>query len=111
MLRTLAATCLVLAAGLAVFTWATDGFRVATAEGARRLAVAESPVPVPDVTLEDMSGATIRFSDFRDRVLLVDFLYTTCPTICQDLGESFARIQEATLRNAGSQDIALLSIS
>ena len=111
MLRTLAATCLVLAAGLAVFTWATDGFRVATAEGARRLAVAETPVRVPDVTLQDMSGRTIRFSDYRGRVLLVDFLYTTCPTICQDLGESFAQILEATRRQPGGQDVALLSIS
>lgn len=111
MLRTLAATCLVLAAGLAVFTWATDGFRVATAEGARRLAVAETPVRVPDVTLQDMSGRTLKFSDYEGRLLLVEFIYTTCPTICQDLGESFSEVLATQRQKGRDREIALLSVS
>lgn len=110
-MRTFVATCFVLAAGLAAFTWATDGFRVATAEGARRLAVAEHPVTVPDVKLEDMSGRVLQLSQYQGRLLLVDFIYTTCPTVCQDLGQSFAEILKAQREQGRDQDIALLSIS
>jgi len=110
-LRTFVATCFVLAAGLAAFTWATDGFRVATAEGARRFAVAEHPVTVPDVKLEDMSGHALQLSQYQGRLLLVDFIYTTCPTVCQDLGQSFSEILEAQREQGSGQKVALLSIS
>ncbi len=34
---------------------------------------------VPDVTLVNQSGKTIRLQDFRGRVLIVTFIYTRCP--------------------------------
>lgn len=110
-MRTFVATCFVLAAGLAAFTWATDGFRVATAEGARRLAVAEHPVTVPDVKLEDMDGRVLQLSQYQGRPLLVDFIYTTCPTVCQDLGQSFGEILEVQRKQGRETEVALLSIS
>jgi protein SCO1/2 len=98
---------LVLAAGVAAFAWATEGFRVVTAEGARRLAVERAPRPVPDVRLTDQDGRGFSFADYRGRTLLVDFIYTSCPTICGVLGDDF-RGALAQRRNSA---VDLLSIS
>jgi len=97
-MRTLVAAGLILAAGLGVFTWASDGWRAVTAEGARRLAVAAHPVTIPGVTMEDMDGHVLHLSQFKGRVVLVEFIYTTCPTVCQDLGAGFAEILERVRR-------------
>jgi protein SCO1/2 len=102
----------VIATGLAVLGWETDGFRVATTEGARRLAVERNPPAVPDVALIDQDG--IRFSPaaYRGRVLLVDFIYTDCASICGLLGNDFARAQDLLQRDGGNAaTVDLLSIS
>ena len=88
----------------------TDGLRALTAESARRLEVANAPVIVPPTHLELATGETIKFADFAGRIVLVDFIYTRCPTLCIALGTSFARMQDA-LRRAGRNDVRLLSIS
>ena len=75
--------------------WAgTDGLSVLTAEGARRQAVAEAPRPVPDVLLRDARGRAFRLTDFPGRVVLVEFIYARCPTVCTQLGETFRLIGE-----------------
>ncbi|MGI9383130.1 MAG: SCO family protein [Methyloligellaceae bacterium] len=110
-MRTLFATVAVLVLAVISLAWATDGFRAVTAEGARRLAIAEHPAAVPDVALVDMQGRALTLADYRGRVLLVEFIYSTCPTLCLTLGESFADALEAVrARGAGTQ-AALLSIS
>jgi protein SCO1/2 len=88
----------------------TDGLRALTAESARRLEIANAPVIVPPTHLELATGETIKFADFAGRIVLVDFIYTRCPTLCVALGTSFARLQHA-LRRGGRNDVRLLSIS
>lgn len=100
----------VLAAGLGALSWATEGFRVITSEGARRLAVEYSPTPLPDVGMIDQDGHPFSFADYRGRPVLVDFIYTRCPTICGVRGDDF----RALLGRPGEPSaagIALLSIS
>jgi len=110
-MRTLVAALVIAAAGLWVFTWATDGFRVATAEGARRLAVAQHPVTIPGVTMEDMDGHVLHLPQTGGRTLLIEFIYTTCPTICQELGEGFGQVLETIRERKLDDRVALLSIS
>jgi len=110
-MRTLVAAGLILAAGLGVFTWASDGWRAVTAEGARRLAVAAHPVTIPGVTMEDMDGHVLHLSQFKGRVVLVEFIYTTCPTICQELGAGFAEVLERVRKRGMGNQARLLSIS
>jgi protein SCO1/2 len=88
----------------------TDGLRALTAESARRLEVASAPIVVPPTHLELATGETIRFADLAGAIVLVDFIYTRCPTLCVSLGTNFARLQHA-LRRAGRNDVRLLSIS
>jgi len=108
--RSIIATLLAILLGSVVLWTETDGLRALTAESARRLKVADAPVIVPPTSLELATGETIKFSDFVGRVVLVDFIYTQCPTLCVALGTNFARLQDA-LRRAERSDVKLLSIS
>ncbi len=49
----------------------------------------------PDETLLDQEGRTVRFSDFRGKVLALTFIYTRCPLpdFCIRMSDYFARIQ------------------
>lgn len=82
----------VLAAGMGALAWATEGFQTVTRDGAQRLAVERAPRPVPAVRLVDQNGHPFSLGDYRGRRVLVDFIYTSCPTICGVLGDNFARV-------------------
>jgi len=103
---------LVVAVGTAALGWGTDGFRVVTTEGARRLAVEHHPPAVPDVVLIDQDGARFSPDIYRGKVVLVDFIYTSCPRICGLLGAGFSLVQDALRQQGvGAGQVELLSIS
>lgn len=110
-MRSALALVVVLASGIAALLTATDGLRVFTAEGARRLAVAEAPRPLPDVLLEDAQGEQFRLSALQGRLLAVDFIYTRCATFCVVLGGTMQRLQAVLDPSRLGRDIVLLSIS
>lgn len=92
-----------------VTLWAaTDGFQAITAEGARRVQIAKNPEPVPSIQLETMNGD---WHDLQRRnvPMLVEFIYTTCPTICQTSGGDFAELRDH-LHEDGI-DVPMYSIS
>lgn len=109
--RTLLASLVVLAAGLAVLAFATEGFRAFTSETARRIEVSEHPRPVPPVLLERANGQDTTFSDWRGRWLLVDFIYTRCQTYCSVQGGEFARLQRRLAEPIAADELALVSVS
>lgn len=100
----------VLAAGSGALSWATDGFRVVTSDGARQLTVERSPRALPDVLLRDQNGRSFSLAGYRGTTVLVDFIYTRCPTICGVLGDDFHNVL-GLLRSSAGADIGLLSIS
>lgn len=106
-MRSLPAIVLVILTGLGVMWSATDGFHALTSEQVRRLAIAAEPRPVPDVELQDQDGRTFRLSEYRGKTLLVDFIYTRCPTLCQAMGGTFRQLAE----RLPADDVTLLSIS
>ena len=81
--------------GAASLFHATDGLRAFTAEGARRVAVAETQPIVPDFLVENMSGVVEPLRPKADEIVLVEFIYTTCPTICQTAGGEFSQLRDA----------------
>jgi protein SCO1/2 len=117
MLRTALLACLLALAGYASAAWLTHDFQVWTAEGARRLEVAQYPVPMPPVTVEGPGIAAQSLPTLLAQgggVTLVDFVYTRCQTVCLSLGGSFQQLQTALQadRAAGTQsNVRLLSIS
>jgi protein SCO1/2 len=102
---------LIVAAGIATLSLATDGFSAFTTEAARRIDVREHPRAVPDVTLQTASGQHIDFASLRGRWLLVDFIYTRCITYCSVQGGTFARLQDRLAVPITRDEVALLSIS
>lgn len=88
---------------------ATDGFRAITTEGARRIGVAENPVPVPDLLLEDMNGRTVSITPVSGETVLVEFIYTSCPIVCQEAAIDFAEIRDRLI--ASGSRARLVSVS
>jgi len=67
---------------------------------------------MPDFALVDQLGQTVRLSDFRGKVVAVDFIYTRCPLpdVCPRLSANFARLQNR-FRDRMGRDLQLLSIT
>ena len=63
------------------------------------------------VSLIDQDRATITLADYRGRLLVVEFIYTSCPTICGLLGETFGQLQDLLRREPAASKLSLLSIS
>jgi len=77
---------------------------------------AEDPAPVsgqkmniPDVELLDQNGQKVHFySDLvKGQTVVINFIFTTCTTICPPLGATFARLQ----KELGNKDVRFISIS
>lgn len=102
---------LVLSCAIPALYWNTDGLNAFTTEGARRHQVSHLPRELPDVALTDQEGKTFMLSDLRGRRLVVDFIYTRCPTVCRALGGGFQRLQAYQGGSGQGDDFLLLSIS
>jgi protein SCO1/2 len=67
---------------------------------------------VPDVALLDQDGRPVHF--YRDlvqgRVVAIDFVFTTCKTICSLLGANFAQVEKLVDPRLASR-VRLISIS
>jgi protein SCO1 len=110
-LRTTVAATLVCAAGFALAHAATDGFQAYTLESARRLAALRSPAPVPDLSLDLADGGRAELTALPGRVLLVDFVYTSCPTYCLALGSIYARLQQELAPEIAAGAVRLVSVT
>jgi protein SCO1 len=111
LLRTLFLSIALCLAGGVVLYGATDQLQAFTSEAARRVAVRQHPIEVPSVTLETQSGARIDIANLRGKWLLVDFVYTRCPTYCVALGSEFAQLQDQLAGRLGKDAVELVSIS
>ena len=109
--RTAIAATLACLAGLAVAHSATDGFEAFTLESARRLQALRAPAPVPNLALDLADGSRAPISEMGGRVLLVDFVYSNCPTYCASLGSVYAQLQQRLAAEIAAGDVRLLSIS
>ena len=67
-------------------------------------------IAVPDFTLTDQNGKPFRFAAARGKLILVAFIFTTCPDVCPLLTANFAAIQRA-LEEKEVKDYLLLSIT
>lgn len=83
-----------------------DGELLNVAESVNRVALGAQ---VPDFTLTDQAGRPVHLSDFRGRVVAIDFIYTRCPLpdVCPRLSANFAYVS----KRLGGRDLTLLSIT
>ena len=68
------------------------------------------PVPAPDFTLIDQDGNPVQLSSLRGKVVLLDFIYTSCPGPCPLLSRKFSQFQK-TLGERVGKEVVLLSIT
>jgi protein SCO1/2 len=68
---------------------------------------------VPDFTLTDQANRAVRLSDFRGRVVAIDFIYTRCPLpdVCPRLSANFAYVAKQLISPTAGRDLELLSIT
>lgn len=96
-------------------TWAiTGGFELLTTEQARRLDISHKQPPVPGVRLIDQSGHAFRLGTWgreENKYLIVDFIYTSCQTLCRSLGTEFQRLQQRIIEHGLQGGVHLLSVS
>ena len=77
-------------------------------------AVAGTDVPdtlyhsVPDFSFTNQFGENTTMEDFEGDIMVVDFFFTTCPTICPIMTKQMARLQWM-LEDAAYDDVSFLS--
>ena len=74
--------------------------------------VAVAKMFIPDVELIDQDGRRVHFyTDLvKGRTVAINFIFTTCTTICPPLGATFARVERELGERAG-RDVRLISVS
>lgn len=75
------------------------------------VANARSQTPMPDIPVRDQHGKRLKFyTDLvKDKTVAINFIFTTCTTICPSLTATFRRVQEELAARA--PDVQLISIS
>lgn len=70
------------------------------------------PLQIPDTTVLDQDGRKLRFySDLvKGKTVAINFIFTTCTTICPPLTATFAKVQQQLGERVG-RDLQFISIS
>lgn len=63
---------------------------------------------IADFALTNQNGKTITQEDYKDKIYIADFFFTTCPTICPIMTKNMAGIQKQI---KDDKDVMLLSHS
>jgi protein SCO1/2 len=73
---------------------------------------AADKMTIPDVEVLDQDGRKLHFyTDLvKDRVVAINFIFTTCTTICPPLTATFARVQKDLGERSG-REVQMISIS
>jgi protein SCO1/2 len=119
-ISTLALTLLLAGAGLTAPAAAQEGHdhdqhhqhHAPPAQDTETKAEAVSHLNIPDVSVVDQDGKPVQFySDLvKDRVVAVNFVFTTCTTICPPMGANFAKLQKI-LGDRTGREVHLISVS
>ena len=63
---------------------------------------------VADFSLTNQNGINITNKDYENKIYVVDFFFTSCPSICPIMTNNMIKIQDEFINN---DDIMLLSMS
>ncbi len=64
----------------------------------------------PDFALTNQDGLEVQLSDFRGKVVIMDFIYTSCPDVCGRLNNKLKTVRDQ-LEVGQKQDLVLISVS
>jgi len=97
--------------GTSTLSWATSLFSIWTAEDARRVKVLSNQSELPIVALINHREESRSIIDSRKRFVVLDFIYTRCPTVCNTLGFKFKQLQDRIIERNLTTEVEVLSIS
>jgi len=113
LIRTLVATVVILLFGIWLFLTSTFQGQALTTEALRQVELNESPKKIPTLVVVDSANKELEISKLTSdhRVLIVDFIYTRCQTVCLSLGSVFQVLQTKIIELGLEDKIGLVSIS
>lgn len=85
---------------------------IASADDRPRVEPIAAGAPVPDFTLTDQKNRRVSLSQFRGKVVVANFIYTTCalPNFCLRLANNFGVLQRR-FADALGRDLILLTLT
>lgn len=97
---------------LAFLVFLAPSLNGSQAQGSTAYTRTVETLEVPDVTLVNQDGARIELRKLLswDGPVLVDFVFTTCTTICPVLSVNFANFQETIIRESGKARLVSISL-
>jgi protein SCO1/2 len=83
-----------------------------TAPAVSMQAMREEGLKIPDLALIDQNGRTVHFYKnlIEGRTVAINFIFTTCTTICLPMGANFAHLEKMLGARAG-HEVNLISVS
>ena len=66
---------------------------------------------LPDTRLQTMSSEVVGVPSAEGKVTMVEFIYATCPTICQSAGADLARLRDRLVEQGLGDEVRILSVS
>jgi protein SCO1/2 len=67
--------------------------------------------PAPDFTLRDADGNTVRLADLRGKVIVLNFVYASCPDICPLHSERIAEVQAMVNETPMKGQVRFISVT
>jgi protein SCO1 len=113
-LPTLLVSLLVVFLSAGLFFYSTNQGQALTTEALRQSELIDHPKKIPNFRFVDANDQETSLDEITKndrRVLIVDFVYTRCQTVCVALGTSFQNLQETVLKKGLQNQIGLLSMS
>lgn len=102
---------LVIWLGVSTLSWATSFFNIWTAEEARRINVLSDSSSLPTALLLSNREESRPIIDQTQPFVILDFIYTRCPTVCNTLGFKFKQLQDQLIERNLDKQVEILSIS
>ena len=97
--------------GIATLYWGTDRWQAFTAEAARRISVSKNPLPIKNYDVIRHNGQQSRLYPDEPRLVLMELIFTKCPTVCIAMGANFRELQNEIIKKGIRDHVNLLSIS
>lgn len=98
-------------AGGALLWYLTGGMRLFTTESWRRAAIAQTPRPLPELVLQDHNGRSLALRELCGKLMLIDFVYTQCSSVCRTLGATSSQLASRLAGPVSSGEVVILSVS
>jgi protein SCO1/2 len=83
---------------------------VATTQNSGKLVTDTIWHKVKNMTFTNQLGKTVTLDDLKDKILVIDFFFTRCPTICPGMAKAMKRLQNSFI-NSNDSIVQFISVS